>query len=206
MVHGWCDVGDFCFWGEVGGEVDEFPLQRNWKLLSNNNVQGFFLCHGKSWCGLFKLIIHKPNLYLNIKKLVHFWFFFWNLKVFCRFRKKSMNNYPHLKRVLLTGDFFFRQLSISGNIVPLVRMWWYFFVTFFQAVFGTDILLFFQDIFQFIHVDNHSFTWLQPISLRFTFLESTVSTSHLSKTLFSWFFYAKLSLPCFLKCVVTLNN
>lgn len=29
VVHGWCDVGDFCFWGEVGGEVDEFPLQRN---------------------------------------------------------------------------------------------------------------------------------------------------------------------------------
>ena len=93
-----------------------------------------------------------------------------------------------------------------GNIVPLVRMWWYFFVTFFQAVFGTDILLFFQDIYQFIHVDNHSFTCLQPISLRFTFLESTVSTSHMSKALFSWFFYVKLSLPCFLKCVVTLKN
>lgn len=29
VVHGWCDVGDFCFGGEVGGEVDEFPLQRN---------------------------------------------------------------------------------------------------------------------------------------------------------------------------------
>ena len=39
VVHGWCDVGDFCFGGEVGGEVDEFEF-KNWKLPSNNNVQG----------------------------------------------------------------------------------------------------------------------------------------------------------------------
>lgn len=54
-------------------------------------------------------MIHKPNLYLNIKK---------NLYIFGKFKKKfkkssvglekkNRNNYPHLKRVLLTGDFFF---------------------------------------------------------------------------------------------------
>lgn len=35
-------MGDFCFWGEVGGEVDEFPLQKTENCLVITTCKGFF--------------------------------------------------------------------------------------------------------------------------------------------------------------------